>query len=43
MPEDNEPPIPPSPITPQYASNEKIEKINVSDEIKNSFSITRCQ
>lgn len=38
MPDDNTPadPIPPS-STPLYASNEKIAKINVADEIKNSF------
>ena len=35
MPEDNESNIPPTPlpIIPQYAANEKVEKINVSDEI----------
>ncbi|MGZ4986572.1 MAG: DNA gyrase subunit A [Limisphaerales bacterium] len=42
MPDDNEktpPPEQPSGFgaTPLYAANEKIEKINVADEIKNSF------
>jgi len=42
MPEDNDktpPPEQPSGFgaTPLYAANEKIEKINVADEIKNSF------
>ena len=37
MPEQNDPNIPPIIVTPQYAANEKVEKINVSDEIKNSF------
>jgi DNA gyrase subunit A len=44
MPEDNEqnkpggPENPPPPgSTPLYAANEKVEKINVADEIKNSF------
>jgi DNA gyrase subunit A len=35
MPE--EPPDPPVGSTPLYAANEKIAKINVADEIKNSF------
>jgi DNA gyrase subunit A len=45
MPEDNEqnkPGVPENPppsagSTPLYAANEKVEKINVADEIKNSF------
>src|SRR3954463_4158797 len=42
MPDENDktpPPEPPSGFgaTPLYAANEKIEKINVADEIKNSF------
>src|SRR5205809_522897 len=38
MPENNEPPAPPPPpARPLFAPNEKIEKINVADEIKNSF------
>src|SRR6202012_74430 len=28
---------PPAPAVPQFAANEKVEKINVADEIKNSF------
>ncbi|MEP6663054.1 MAG: DNA gyrase subunit A [Verrucomicrobiota bacterium] len=44
MPDPNEPKDPqnpkddlPIPTTPQYAANEKVQKINVADEIKNSF------
>jgi len=46
MPDENEPteptePAPPNDLsassTPAYAANEKIAKINVADEIKNSF------
>jgi DNA gyrase subunit A len=44
MPEENDPKSPGSPGdqppaggTPLYAANEKVEKINVADEIKNSF------
>src|SRR5580700_4654722 len=43
MPDEKEPnsppppPPPPSGGTPFYAANEKVEKINVADEIKNSF------
>src|SRR5213594_4913206 len=49
MPDENEPnepneptePVPPNDLsassTPTYAANEKIAKINVADEIKNSF------
>src|SRR5205809_1365958 len=46
MPDENEPPAPTNPPdpnelpvsnTPLYAPNEKISKINVADEIKNSF------
>ncbi len=44
MPDTNEPKDPrnpktdvPIPATPQYAANEKVQKINVADEIKNSF------
>jgi len=29
--------------TPLFASGEKIAKVNVAEEIKNSFSITRCR
>src|SRR2546421_11558858 len=41
-PEDSETPPPPPPppsagATPLFAPNEKIDKINVADEIKNSF------
>src|SRR3954470_22795672 len=38
--EPNQPPTPPEPqrnTTPLFAANEKIAKINVADEIKNSF------
>ncbi|HEV2207477.1 MAG TPA: DNA gyrase subunit A [Verrucomicrobiae bacterium] len=37
MPDDVQPPPPPSGDAPLYAANEKITKINVADEIKNSF------
>src|SRR5205809_5993900 len=46
MPDENEPPAPTNPPdpnelpvsnTPLFAANEKIAKINVADEIKNSF------
>ena len=37
MPEDNTPTNPPPSPTPAYAANEKVAKINVADEIKNSF------
>ena len=40
MPDENQPKEDSndSPIsTPQYAANEKVQKINVADEIKNSF------
>lgn len=37
MPEDNSPNDTPSGLTPAYAANEKIAKINVAEEIKNSF------
>ncbi len=37
MPDSNDPNTPPAPVTPGYAPNEKVEKINVADEIKNSF------
>ena len=44
MPDTNEPQDPQNPkddfpisATPQYAANEKVQKINVADEIKNSF------
>ena len=33
----NEPNPPPESITPLFAANEKIVKLNVADEIKNSF------
>src|SRR2546421_2838522 len=38
--ENENPPPPPPPTgaaTPLFAANEKVEKINVADEIKNSF------
>src|SRR5213082_2283062 len=35
--EPNGPSDPPSSSTPLFAANEKISKINVADEIKNSF------
>ncbi len=37
MPEVNDPNQPPTDATPLFAPNEKVEKINVADEIKNSF------
>ena len=37
MPDDVQPPPPPAGDAPLYAANEKITKINVADEIKNSF------
>ncbi|HOY56585.1 MAG TPA: DNA gyrase subunit A [Verrucomicrobiota bacterium] len=40
MPEESQtppPPPPPESPTPLYAANEKVEKINVAEEIKNSF------
>src|SRR3989441_12786138 len=37
MPEPEEPNELPASQTPLYAANEKITKINVADEIKNSF------
>src|SRR6266487_1906350 len=37
MPEENEPNDLPVSNTPLFAANEKITKINVADEIKNSF------
>ena len=37
MPESKEPNDPPAQHTPLYAANEKISKINVAEEIKNSF------
>ena len=37
MPDPNDPNSPPLTSTPLFAANEKIEKINVADEIKNSF------
>src|SRR5437762_239469 len=37
MPEPNDPNESPASNTPLYAANEKITKINVADEIKNSF------
>src|SRR6187397_2439302 len=37
-PNENNPPLPPGPAaTPLFAANEKVEKINVAEEIKNSF------
>ena len=37
MPDSEDPPQPPSSSIPLFAQNEKIAKINVADEIKNSF------
>ena len=37
MPDSNDPNRPPGSNIPLFAANEKIEKINVADEIKNSF------
>ena len=37
MPDSQEPPNPPIDSTPLFAPNEKIAKINVAEEIKNSF------
>ena len=37
MPDENESNTPPPGATPLFAANEKITKINVADEIKNSF------
>jgi DNA gyrase subunit A len=37
MPDNEEPNVPPAKNVPLFAPNEKIEKINVADEIKNSF------
>jgi DNA gyrase subunit A len=37
MPDNQDPNVSPATNTPLFASNEKIDKINVADEIKNSF------